>query len=563
MITTKLYHSLIPVKPMGCEGDELRNYSLCQNEPFSFQMAYTITDGSAESIPFLIKVKTNLPINAYYVGCVPVIHADFAGIEPKQPIGMYPDILVPKKVNAELVKKEAWGEYMYFEANENLLLFAYNDSWQSIWFTVNEDGAEIAKGKYDIRIELYNRKLELVGNNCLSLDVIGEKLPAQSLIYTNWFHYDCLCDYYKVQLFSEHFFEIMCDFVRKAVRNGMNMLLLPAFTPPLDTAVGMERMTVQLVKVKVDKGKYLFDFTLLKKFVDRCREDGIQYFEHSHFFTQWGAEHAPKVMAEVDGRQERIFGWDTDACSAEYIGFLRAYLKELQKFLKEEQLENNILFHISDEPNHRNYENYERAYGKLADLLEGYMVGDALSDPKFHKSGLVKIPIASTRTVKEFVQKGGDIWCYYTGAVVEEGMSNRLILISRERNRMLGIQMYYYDIKGFLHWAYNYYYGELSSGLFHPAMNPCGGYPNAGTNYNVYPADDGTAYQSVRQKIFAEGIIDMRALQLLEKLAGRSVCVEIIEKFFGIPEFNKSPADPDTMIAFRRAVNEAIGNHSK
>ena len=562
MITTKLYHSLIPIMPERCEGTELKDYSICQNEAFSFQMAYKITDSSAKSTPFFMKVITELPINSYYVGYVPVIHADLDEVKPVQPIGLYPDMLVPKKVNAELIKKEAWSSRFYFEADDKLLLFAYNDSWQSIWFAVNEDGEELAEGKYDVKIELYSRKLELIGESSLCIEIIGEKLTDQNFIYTNWFHYDCLCDYYNEPLFSERYFEIMRDFVRKAVRNGMNMLLLPAFTPPLDTAVGHERMTVQLVKVKVvDKDKYMFDFSLLKRFVDMCREDGIQYFEHSHFFTQWGAEHAPKIVAEIDGKEERIFGWETDACSPEYIGFLRAYLTELQKFLKEEHLEKNILFHISDEPTDKNYKNYERAHGKIADLLEGYMVGDALSVPEFYKSGLVKLPIAKTRRVKEFVALGGNVWCYYTGGEICDGMSNRLMQISRERNRMLGIQMYYYNIKGFLHWAYNFYYGELCSGLFNPTMNPCGGYSNAGTTYSVYPANDGTAYQSVRQKIFAEGITDMRVLQLLEKLAGRSVCEEIIEKFFGIPEFDKSPDNPEVMIAFRQTINETIRHY--
>ena len=562
MITTKIYNSLIPVMPERCDGTELKEYSLCKNEAFSFQMAYKITDGSDKSIPFMIKVISELPINSYYVGNVPVIHADYAGIEPVQSIGMYPDILIPKKCNADLVKKEAWGQYRYYEAGKETPLFAYNDSWQAIWFVVNEEGAAISEGSYDIKIELYNRNLELVGQNSLCLEVIDEELPAQSLIYTNWFHYDCLCDYYHVPLFSERFFEIMRDFVRKAVRNGMNMLLLPAFTPPLDTAIGAERMTVQLVRVVVDKGKYCFDFTLLKRFVDMCREDGIRYFEHSHFFTQWGAEHAPKVMAEVDGEEVRIFGWETDACSEEYIDFLRAYLTELRKFLEAENLEKNVLFHISDEPVDKNYKNYERAYGKIADLLEGYMVGDALHDPKFYESGLVKIPIASTRRVTEFLHKGGDVWSYYTGMEIDQGMSNRLIQLPRERNRMLGVQLYYYNIKGFLHWAYNFYYGELCSGIFHPAMNPCGGYPNAGTSYSVYPANDGTAYQSVRQKIFAEGMIDMRALQLLEDLAGRKVCEELIEEYLGIPDFYKSPDKPDDLIAFRRAVNAKIQYYS-
>jgi len=556
LITTKILDSLASIKPESCPKDELKEYSFCKNEPFSFQLAFKITDDSEKSIPFFIKIISQLDINNYYVGYVPVIHTDFSVIEPKQPIGMYPDILIPKKTNPEIVEKEAWGNRRYLESGENTMLFAYNDSWQSVWFTVNENGKEMPAGNHIIKLELYNRNNELVGQSELTVDVIDNYLPEQSLIYTNWFHYDCIADYYNVEIFSERYYEIMRNFVRTAVKNGQNMLLLPAFTPPLDTAFGEERMTAQLVDIKIKNEKYVFDFNKLRCFIHICQEEGIKYFEHSHLFTQWGAKHAPKIVAEINGIQKQIFGWDTDSSSDRYIEFLRAYLIELKEVLKQENLEKNILFHISDEPEKQNYKNYEYVYGKIKDLLDDYMVGDALSEPEFYESGLVKIPIALTRRASLF--KGDNIWCYYTGAEIYQGLSNRLIQLPRERNRFLGIQLYYHNIKGFLHWAYNFYYGELSNGMFNPFMNPCGGFPNAGTSYCVYPANDGTAYQSVRQKIFFEGITDIRALNLLESLSSRKECERIIESYFGTPDFRKCPDNPEILVAFRKAVNDKI-----
>ena len=50
---------------------------------------------------------------------------------------------------------------------------------------------------------------------------------------------------------------------------------------------------------------------------------GVKYFEIAHFFTQWGAGHAPKVMATTETGYERIFGWDTDATGEEYTAFIR------------------------------------------------------------------------------------------------------------------------------------------------------------------------------------------------------------------------------------------------
>ena len=562
MITVRLTDSLTPVFPGRFDGPTLSSFSLCRNEPFSFQMAYRITEGPEKSVPFFVRVETELPLSCYYVGCVPVIHTDFPPLEPTPPVGPYPDVLMPKAVNPPLTRVETWGEVRYYESGEKTALFAYNDSWQALWFTVNENGAELPAGTYGVRMELFSRKREKVGEASLSLEVLDAVLPPQTLLYTNWFHCDCLADWYHTEIFSDRFFEIMRDFVRKAARNGMNMILLPAFTPPLDTPAGMERMTAQLVRVTVEDGAYRFDFSLLERFIDLCREEGIGYFEHSHFFTQWGAAHAPKILADTGSGEVRLFGWDTDALSDGYVGFLRSYLTALRGFLREKGLEKNVLFHVSDEPNASNFRAYEAAFAKIADLLEGYMVGDALSDVRFFESGLVKLPIASAPHAADFVGRGGDIWVYYTGADVGNGMSNRILTISRERNRSLGVQLYKSGAKGFLHWGYNYYYGELSFGLADPFLTPTGGYPNPATSYCVYPAPDGTAYQSVRQKIFAEGLVDMRALQLLESLSGRPVCEAVIENYFGACDFYSSAASPGVLTAFRTEVNDAIRRYA-
>ena len=564
MITTKIYSSLVSIKPDFSGSVDLKEYSLCKNEAFSFQLGYKITDESAKSTPFFVKVISDLPISAYHIGCVPVIHADYSDISPKQPIGLYPDILIPKKVNAEIFTRVVNKRTRYHEKDEELMLFAYNDSWQGLWFQVNEEQKELKAGKYKVRIELYGHLTNtLIGESELSLEVLNQNLPEQSTYFTNWVHYDCLSTFYNVEIFSDRFYEILSDFLKKAVTNGMNMILLPAFTPPLDTYMGAERMTAQLVEIKKDGQKYTFDFSKVKYFIDFCRKIGIENFEHSHLFTQWGAEHAPKIVAEESGKIKKIFGWETDSAGEEYITFLRAYLTELRKFLKEEGLEKKILFHISDEPTEENFEGYKRVYDKISDLLEGYMVGDALSDVKFYESGLVQIPIARTKTADGFIGKGDNMWCYYTGMEIHQGMSNRIIQLPRERNRNLGITMYYHNFKGFLHWAYNYYYADMSTGSFNPFMNPCGGFPNAGTSYFVYPANDGTALQSVRQKNFAEGLTDIRALQLLESLSSRKECLELIEKYFGVPGFYKSPNTPQTLMEFRKKVNEKIKFYSK
>ena len=88
---------------------------------------------------------------------------------------------------------------------------------------------------------------------------------------------------------SERHWKLIEQFIKTAARTGITMLLTPLFTPPLDTAIGTERPTMQLVRVVKTGEKYTFDFTLLERWVKLCRKYGIEYFEMSHLFTQWGS----------------------------------------------------------------------------------------------------------------------------------------------------------------------------------------------------------------------------------------------------------------------------------
>lgn len=565
MIKTKLFDSMTLILPENCpEKNELKRFSLMKNEPFSFQMAYKAFDDSEETkspeeVHFLLRLETELDVSVYHVGNVPVLHS-FEKITPKMPIGMYPDILIPKKTNPELQRQTVYkgNGFRIIEKDEKYSPCAYKDSWKQMWFCVNENGNESAAGIHRIKIELLDICGNKLGENEIELEVIDSKLPEQSLYYTNWFHNDCLADYYGLEVFSDEYFKVMEDFLRPAVKNGMNMVLMPAFTPPLDTAIGEERMTVQLVKVKYDGKDYSFDFSLMKKYIEVCKKAGLKFFEHSHFFTQWGAAHAPKIVAEVDGKTQKIFGWETDASGEEYVKFLREYIPQVKEFLKNEGLLETTLFHISDEPAEAHLDTYKKSLENVKDLLADCTVGDALSDYKYYEQGLVRTPIARSHKVMDFVDKCDDLWVYYTGGECFDGLSNRLIQLPRERNRMMGTQLYAYKAKGFLHWGYNFYYGRLSHGLYNPMTDPCCGFPNAGTTYSVYPDVNRKPLQSIHQKTFAEGLVDMRALQLLESLSSRSVCISLIEEYLGKVDTFNTPDSPEKFMAFRAALNEKI-----
>ena len=172
--------------------------------------------------------------------------------------GLYPDVLRPiHNVNQLCV------------ANSILL---------SVWVEINLPKT-IKAGKHTLTLTLNGTHESLHTENTIEIDVINAVMPEESIYMTQWFHCDCLASYYDVKIWSRKHWKIIENFARTATKNGINMLLTPTFTPPLDTAIGGERPTVQLVGVTKEGENYSFDFTLLDKWINMCNKVGIKYLE--------------------------------------------------------------------------------------------------------------------------------------------------------------------------------------------------------------------------------------------------------------------------------------------
>jgi hypothetical protein len=324
--------------------------------------------------------------------------------------------------------------------------------------------------------------------------------------------------------------------MKLAAEHGMNMILTPVVTPPLDTEIGKERPTVQLVEVtKTDDG-YSFDFSLLERFVDMALSVGIKTFEISHFFTQWGAFCAPKVVANVNGKKKKIFGWKTSATSDEYAGFLRALVPELIAFFVAKGIDKKALyFHVSDEPRENQLDSYKAAADILCPLVKECNHMDALSAFDFYKLNLVETPVvASNHLIPYLDAKVEGLWTYYCCSQCKD-TSNRFMAMPSPRVRMIGVQMYKYDIVGFLQWGYNFYYSQLSKRLINPYFETDSdeAFP-AGDAFTVYPYEDGVI-SSLRQKVFSDALNDMRLLKLLEAKIGKEKVVNELDRIFGEP----------------------------
>jgi len=94
-------------------------------------------------------------------------------------------------------------------------------------------------GKHNIEITLSDG--ESKSTETFTLQVLPLELPEQELMFTQWFHADCIATYYNVKPWSAMHWRLVEKFIKIASEHGINMILTPIFTPPLDTKIGGER----------------------------------------------------------------------------------------------------------------------------------------------------------------------------------------------------------------------------------------------------------------------------------------------------------------------------------
>ena len=537
--TARLLSSLIKVFPDEApEAAGLARASALRGEVYSFQLAYCFEDRVTGTFTITAEGASD-PVCIRDVGCVPCnlplykVHDD--NVLRTKP-GLFPDVLQPMKP--------------YYTHGAGV--------WHSAWITVR--AATPGEQKITLVCALNGEEL---ARETFTLNVIDAELPAQTLLYTNWFHVDGITGYYGVEPWSERCWELVEGFMRMAAERGMNLILTPVFTPPLDTEVGSERQTVQLVDVTADNGTYTFGFDKLRRWIALCRKVGIANLEISHLYTQWGAEHAPKIVAKdaVTGEERRIFGWETDAAGEDYRAFLKQFIPQLLKVLEEEGMSKNTFFHVSDEPHTDHLEQYMNVGGFLKSLIPGYPVMDALSNYDFYATGAVELPIPASNHIEPFLEhEVSGLWTYYCCSQNID-VANRFLAFPSSRNRVLGVQLYKFRIAGFLQWGYNFYNSCLSRMKIDPyRITDAGEAFPGGDAFVVYPGPDGPL-ASIRLEVFHEALQDMRALQLAESLVGRELVMETLEDGIEPITFRQYPHGDTWLPAMRERINHIIASN--
>ena len=79
--------------------------------------------------------------------------------------------------------------------------------WRSLWIDV-EIPEDIQAGEYPLEIRLTHGE-DLIGKLEVFCEVIDQVLPKLPVPRTEWFHTDCLADYYQLEVFSDEYWEVV------------------------------------------------------------------------------------------------------------------------------------------------------------------------------------------------------------------------------------------------------------------------------------------------------------------------------------------------------------------
>lgn len=394
----------------------------------------------------------------------------------------------------------------------------------------------------------------------MTVSVKSAAIAPHTTPYTRWLYLDCIATAHDVPVFSEEHWALIETYVTAAADAGITMLLVPTHTPPLDTEVGTARPCVQLVDIEKTGDTYTFGFEKFRRYIALCQKHGIRYFEMAHMFSQWGAKCAPNIMVRENGESTYRFGWHVASDSPDYIAFLKQYIAAIAAEVRALGIEKQTYYHISDEPNVATMDTYQTAAAILHPLLGESKTLDALSDYAFYERGLVKCPVTSVAHIAEFLEHNiPEQWVYYCCGP-QTVYPNSFMAMPSARVRILGFLMYKYDIKGFLHWGFNFYNSAVSRYPVDPYLTTsCDGMYPSGDPFIVYPAKDGV-YPSIRGEVTYQAMQDIALCRTLEEKIGRRAVVEMIDRAAGAAlQFDCYPKDNAYLLSLHEAMVQKLG----
>jgi len=358
--------------------------------------------------------------------------------------------------------------------------------------------------------------------------------PRRNFHVTHWWRGEATSIYYGVKMFDEAWWKHTRAQMKDLIEHGTDVAFVQNF---FEFKVVVQQPCQMLIVNETAPGQYTFDWSVIRRFTDMCKELGYKKFEWSHLWLYWGVKTAMHVYTVKNDRYELLWNPDLDGFSDTYVNFLKQFLSSFHDFLQKENILDDSYFHLSDEPYKEHIPNYKKARQLLRELAPWMKVMDALSDIEYGRQQLTDIPVPIISSAQAYVQEKIPHWVYFCTGPRDKWL-NRLFDTPLPKIRMAGWLFYHFGAQGFLHWGYNHWHKLDSDQKEDPYTNgSASAYPGIpdGDPFVVYPGPDGP-YDSIRWEVFAESLQDYAVLQS----AGIAADDPLLNDLKGYDNFPKS-----------------------
>ena len=465
-----------------------------RNETLSFQIALRSNRREPVPVRVIADGPADIQVRVRRVGLVPVHH-----LNTKTPLDEVDGIEhIPGFVPDPLF-------------DEDTTRLPYKET-AAFWITVRTT-SKCRSGNRQIKIRVEHES-KTIKKLVATIRVHPVTINArQDFPFFQWSYSDAILDWYGFKAFDAPFWKMQEVYMKNMTSHFQDAIMVPMLTPSLD---GVKRPT-QLLKVQKDKKNYTFDWADVRRYVRMAKKAGFKYFEWPPFFTQWGVENAIRVY-QGQGEDERLL-WkpETGATSPTYKNFLAQLMPAFKKFLQREGILDQSFFHISDEPDGKEHlNNYKKARAMLQEVAPWVKTMDAVSEIAYGRDKITDMPISRITVAKQFGEENIPRMTYFCSNPREKYL-NRLMDTPLIKIRMAGWLFYRFQVNGFLHWGYNYWYKSKTRTLIDPYTETSGQqWPSwaYGDTFMVYPGEKGPV-DSIRWEIFSQSMQDYALLQSL------------------------------------------------
>jgi len=350
----------------------------------------------------------------------------------------------------------------------------------------------------------------------ITLTVWPFTLPDEfHLHHTEWFSPEVLAHYYHLDRWSGAHWRWIERVAADMARHKQDLILTPYTT------------LVKMTRTK--SGRFSFDFSLLDRWVKTFRKAGVDWIEGGHLawrLTDFESDIVWGRFPIYDADGKPLDTSRAKMSDEEFEPYLGQLVKAVFAHLRKRGWADRFVQHVADEPIPKNEASWRDCAAKIRQWLPGVPIIDAVMS---HGLGdLVDWRVPQIQHTGPDSPRNPDeqLWSYV--CLSPQGhYPNRFLDYPSIRNRIMFWLSWSLDLKGFLHWGYNFWVrwqgvpADIPVSPWHDATGAsvyCADRTPlpAGDPHVAYPGRNSIC-SSIRWEVIRKGFEDFEYLYLLDQ----------------------------------------------